>query len=91
MSLICLGRFMPYITASIVVQFGAALSPTLAAVKKGRRVWPQELNQYNPLWHRWPAAVQGLFHSPSDWKASRPKSGLQSGRRTRLYVSALAR
>ena len=45
MSLIALG-VMPYITASIVVQLAAALSPTLAAVKKDGEAGRKKLNQY---------------------------------------------
>jgi preprotein translocase subunit SecY len=45
MSLIALG-VMPYITASIVVQLGTSLSPTLAALKKEGESGRQKLNQY---------------------------------------------
>jgi hypothetical protein len=45
MSLIALG-VMPYITASIVVQLAASLSPTLAALKKEGESGRKKLNQY---------------------------------------------
>lgn len=44
-SLIAVG-IMPYITASIVVQLAASLSPTLAAIKKEGESGRKKLNQY---------------------------------------------
>ena len=44
-SIIALG-IMPHITASIVVQLAAALSPTLAAIKKEGEAGRKKLNQY---------------------------------------------
>jgi preprotein translocase subunit SecY len=45
MSLIALG-VMPYITASIVVQLAASLSPAAAAIKKEGESGRKKLNQY---------------------------------------------
>src|SRR3990170_7711379 len=45
MSIIALG-VMPYITASIVVQLGAALYPSLQALKKEGEAGRKKLNQY---------------------------------------------
>ncbi|MEY4269468.1 MAG: hypothetical protein RLZZ58_684 [Pseudomonadota bacterium] len=45
MSIIALG-VMPYITASIVVQLGSALSPSLSALKKEGEAGRKKLNQY---------------------------------------------
>ena len=60
MSLIALG-VMPYITASIVVQMAAALSPTLAAVKKEGESGRKKLNQYTRYGAVGLAIVQGYF------------------------------
>lgn len=60
MSLIALG-VMPYITASIVVQLAAALSPTLAAVKKEGESGRKKLNQYTRYGTVGLTAVQGYF------------------------------
>ncbi len=60
MSLIALG-VMPYITASIVVQLGAALSPTLAALKKEGESGRKKLNQYTRYGTVGLTAVQGYF------------------------------
>ncbi|VWX56271.1 preprotein translocase subunit SecY [Sphingorhabdus sp. 109] len=60
MSLIALG-VMPYITASIVVQLAAALSPTLAAVKKEGEAGRKKLNQYTRYGTVGLTAVQGYF------------------------------
>ncbi|WP_417596301.1 preprotein translocase subunit SecY [Parasphingorhabdus sp.] len=60
MSLIALG-VMPYITASIVVQLGAALSPTLAAIKKDGEAGRKKLNQYTRYGTVGLTAVQGYF------------------------------
>ena len=60
MSLIALG-VMPYITASIVVQLAAALSPTLAAVKKEGESGRKKLNQYTRYGTVGLTAVHGYF------------------------------
>ena len=60
MSLIALG-VMPYITASIVVQLAAALSPTLAAIKKDGEAGRKKLNQYTRYGTVGLTAVQGYF------------------------------
>jgi preprotein translocase subunit SecY len=60
MSLIALG-VMPYITASIVVQLGAALSPTLAAIKKEGESGRKKLNQYTRYGTVGLTMVQGYF------------------------------
>jgi preprotein translocase subunit SecY len=58
MSLIALG-VMPYITASIVVQLAASLSPTLAAIKKEGQTGRQKLNQYTRYGAVFLTAIQG--------------------------------
>jgi preprotein translocase subunit SecY len=58
MSLIALG-VMPYITASIVVQLAASLSPTLAAIKKEGESGRKKLNQYTRYGTVFLTAVQG--------------------------------
>ena len=60
MSLIALG-VMPYITASIVVQLGAALHPALAALKKEGESGRKKLNQYTRYGTVGLTAVQGYF------------------------------
>ncbi len=60
MSLIALG-VMPYITASIVVQLAAALSPTLAAIKKEGEAGRKKLNQYTRYGTVFLTAIQGYF------------------------------
>jgi preprotein translocase subunit SecY len=60
MSLIALG-VMPYITASIVVQLAATLSPTLAAIKKEGESGRKKLNQYTRYGTVLLTAVQGYF------------------------------
>jgi preprotein translocase subunit SecY len=60
MSLIALG-VMPYITASIVVQLAASLSPTLAAIKKEGESGRKKLNQYTRYGTVALTAVQGYF------------------------------
>lgn len=60
MSLIALG-VMPYITASIVVQLGASLSPHLAAIKKEGESGRKKLNQYTRYGTVGLTAVQGYF------------------------------
>lgn len=60
MSLIALG-VMPYITASIVVQLAAALSPTLAAIKKDGEAGRKKLNQYTRYGTVGLTAIQGYF------------------------------
>jgi preprotein translocase subunit SecY len=60
MSLIALG-VMPYITASIVVQLAASLSPTLAAIKKDGESGRKKLNQYTRYGTVLLTAVQGYF------------------------------
>ena len=60
MSLIALG-VMPYITASIVVQLAASLSPTLAAIKKEGESGRKKLNQYTRYGTVGLTAVQGYF------------------------------
>ncbi|ABF54503.1 preprotein translocase subunit SecY [Sphingopyxis alaskensis] len=60
MSIIALG-VMPYITASIVVQLAAALSPSLAALKKEGESGRKKLNQYTRYGTVVLTAVQGYF------------------------------
>jgi len=60
MSLIALG-VMPYITASIVVQLAAALSPALAAIKKEGETGRKKLNQYTRYGTVFLTAMQGYF------------------------------
>ncbi len=60
MSLIALG-IMPYITASIVVQLAASLSPQLAALKKEGEAGRKKLNQYTRYGTVGLTAVQGYF------------------------------
>ncbi|WP_338427007.1 preprotein translocase subunit SecY [Sphingopyxis kveilinensis] len=60
MSIIALG-VMPYITASIVVQLAAALSPSLAALKKEGESGRKKLNQYTRYGTVLLTAVQGYF------------------------------
>ncbi|MFN2259642.1 MAG: preprotein translocase subunit SecY [Parasphingopyxis sp.] len=60
MSIIALG-VMPYITASIVVQMGAALSPTLNAIKKEGESGRKKLNQYTRYGTVGLTAIQGYF------------------------------
>ena len=60
MSLIALG-VMPYITASIVIQLGTSLSPTLAAIKKEGESGRKKLNQYTRYGTVLLTAIQGYF------------------------------
>jgi preprotein translocase subunit SecY len=60
MSLIALG-VMPYITASIVVQLGASLSPQLAAIKKEGESGRKKLNQWTRYGTVGLTAIQGYF------------------------------
>ena len=60
MSLIALG-VMPYITASIVVQLAASLSPTLAAIKKDGESGRKKLNQSTRYGTVFLTALQGYF------------------------------
>ncbi|MDM7957905.1 preprotein translocase subunit SecY [Blastomonas sp.] len=60
MSLIALG-VMPYITASIVVQLAASLSPQLAAIKKEGESGRKKLNQYTRYGTVFLTAMQGYF------------------------------
>ena len=60
MSLIALG-VMPYITASIVVQLGTSLSPTLGALKKEGESGRKKLNQYTRYGTVALTLVQGYF------------------------------
>jgi preprotein translocase subunit SecY len=60
MSLIALG-IMPYITASIVVQLAASLSPQLEALKKEGESGRKKLNQYTRYGTVGLTAVQGYF------------------------------
>jgi preprotein translocase subunit SecY len=57
-SIITVG-IMPYITASIVVQLAASLSPTLAAIKKEGESGRKKLNQYTRYGTVFLAAIQG--------------------------------
>ena len=60
MSIIALG-IMPYITASIVVQLGAALYPSLQALKKEGETGRKKLNQYTRYLTVLLTTVQGYF------------------------------
>jgi preprotein translocase subunit SecY len=62
MSVVALG-VMPYITASIVVQLGSSLSPTLAAIKKEGESGRKKLNQYTRYGTVALTIVQGYFIS----------------------------
>ncbi len=64
MSLIALG-VMPYITASIVVQLAASLSPTLAAIKKEGESGRKKLNQYTRYGTVLLTAIQGYVLAAS--------------------------
>src|SRR3569623_1435902 len=60
MSLIALG-IMPYITASIVMQLAASLSPQLEALKKEGESGRKKLNQYTRYGTGGLTVVQGYF------------------------------
>ncbi len=60
MSLIALG-VMPYITASIVMQLAASMSPSLAALKKEGESGRKTLNQYTRYGTVLLCAIQGYF------------------------------
>ena len=60
MSVIALG-VMPYITASIVVQLGAAIYPSLQALKKEGETGRKKLNQYTRYLTVVLTTVQGYF------------------------------
>src|SRR6478735_8235772 len=60
MSIVALG-VMPYITASIVVQLGGSLSPTLGAIKKEGESGRKRLNQYTRYGTVALTAIQGYF------------------------------
>jgi preprotein translocase subunit SecY len=60
MSLIALG-VMPYITASIVMQLAASMSPTLAALKKEGESGRKKLNQYTRYGTVLLCVIQGYF------------------------------
>src|SRR5688500_14601693 len=60
MSLIALG-VMPYITAAIVMQMAASMSPTLAALKKEGESGRKKLNQYTRYGTVFLCAIQGYF------------------------------
>ena len=60
MSIIALG-VMPYITASIVIQLAATMSPTLAALKKEGESGRKKLNQYTRYGTVGLCAIQGYF------------------------------
>jgi preprotein translocase, SecY subunit len=76
MSLIALG-IMPYITASIVVQLAASLSPKLAAIKKEGEAGRKKLNQYTRFGTVGLTAVQGYFIAVG-LEAYGAQSGLQA-------------
>ncbi|MET0363551.1 MAG: preprotein translocase subunit SecY [Sphingobium sp.] len=59
-SLIALG-IMPYITASIVVQLAASLSPQLASIKKEGESGRKKLNQFTRYGTVGLTAIQGYF------------------------------
>ena len=60
MSLIALG-VMPYITASIVMQMAASMSPHLAALKKEGESGRKTMNQYTRYGTVFLCAIQGWF------------------------------
>jgi preprotein translocase subunit SecY len=60
MSIVALG-VMPYITASIVVQLGATLYPSWAALKKEGETGRKKLNQYTRYLTVLLTSVQGYF------------------------------
>ena len=60
MSLIALG-VMPYITASIVMQLGTSMSPTLAALKKEGESGRKKINQYTRYGTVVLCTIQGYF------------------------------
>jgi len=76
MSLIALG-VMPYITASIVVQLAASLSPTLAAIKKEGESGRKKLNQYTRYGTVFLTAVQG-YVLVSGLESQVASSGIQA-------------
>jgi preprotein translocase subunit SecY len=80
MSLIALG-VMPYITASIVVQLAASLSPTLAAIKKEGESGRKKLNQYTRYGTVLLTAVQGYFLA-AGLESLAAANGIQCGCRT---------
>jgi preprotein translocase subunit SecY len=77
MSLIALG-VMPYITASIVVQLGTSLSPTLGALKKEGESGRKKLNQYTRYGTVGLTIVQGYFISVGleNWGATSGQSAV---------------
>lgn len=76
MSLIAMG-VMPYITASIVVQLGASLHPSLMAIKKEGEAGRKKLNQYTRYGTVLLCAIQGWFLA-SGLEAYAAQSGLQA-------------
>lgn len=76
MSLIALG-VMPYITASIVVQLAASLSPTLAAIKKEGESGRKKLNQYTRYGTVFLTAIQG-YVLVSGLESQVASSGIQA-------------
>lgn len=76
MSLIALG-VMPYITASIVVQLAASLSPALGALKKEGESGRKKLNQYTRYGAVGLTAIQGWFVA-AGLEAYGASSGLQA-------------
>ena len=60
MSLIALG-VMPYITASIVIQLAATMSPTLSALRKEGESGRKKLNQYTRYGTVLLCVIQGYF------------------------------
>jgi preprotein translocase subunit SecY len=77
MSLIALG-VMPYITASIVIQLAATMSPTLSALRKEGESGRKKLNQYTRYGTVLLCAIQGYFMAVGleTWGASAGQSAV---------------
>jgi preprotein translocase subunit SecY len=77
MSLIALG-VMPYITASIVIQLAATMSPTLAALRKEGESGRKKLNQYTRYGTVLLCAIQGYFMAVGleSWGAGQGQSAV---------------
>jgi preprotein translocase subunit SecY len=77
MSLIALG-VMPYITASIVIQLAATMSPTLAAMRKEGESGRKKLNQYTRYGTVLLCAIQGYFMAVGleSWGAGQGQSAV---------------
>ncbi len=77
MSLIALG-VMPYITASIVIQLAATMSPTLSALRKEGESGRKKLNQYTRYGTVLLCVIQGYFIAVGleSWGATQGQSSV---------------